>query len=275
MTADFTRRLLAYFDELAPAYVSDIEPVFQTLIADFIAAARLQPHDRVLDLGTGTGLAARLAAEHTAFVAAMDFSPAMVSTAAGLGTPNVVRGDMHALPFRSAAFDAVLAVLAFNSTDPALSMPEACRVLGPGGMLGLQEWGTTDPLSRLLEETLAEYAVEDPPPELGARREERFAYHPWDELETSEDIVTMLESTGFGNIRVEVVSPDVELSGPEVFIRYKLAWPFRREEVAAMPGEVRRLFLSDLAENLGALTGPGGTLRWQPNLIRVFARRPG
>lgn len=272
---DFRRRLLAYFEEAAPAYARDIEPALRPLVEDFVAAAGLNPADRVLDLGTGTGLAARLAAERAAFVAALDFSAAMVSAAARLGAANLACGDMHHLPFRSAAFDTVLAVLAFNSTDPALSMPEAWRVLRPGGRLALQEWGTTDPLSTMFEETLDAYAVEEPPPVLAARREQRFAYHPWDELETSDDVVAALESAGFVETDVEVVSPVVELAGPEAFVRYKLAWPFRRAEVEAMPDEVRRLFLSDLAENLAALAGPGGTLAWQPNLIRVYARRPG
>lgn len=274
MPDEFISRLLAYFEEAAPGYAADIEPAFLPLAASLVRAASLQPTDRVLDLGSGTGLVARLARAHCAAVTALDFSHRMLQQAAQLGASQPVQGDMHGLPLRSAAFDVVLAALAFNSTDPARSMAEAFRVLKPGGRLVMQEWGTVDSLSVLLEETLSDYAVEDPPPALAARREARFAYHPWDELETSEDIVTMLQDAGFTGVAVDVVTPPVTFDSVMRFIRYKFAWPFRRAELNAMPADVRALCLSDLEENLEALAEPDGTLIWEPNLVRVFARRP-
>lgn len=126
----------------------------------------------------------------------------------------------------------------------------------------------------LLDDTLAEYAVEDPGPDLAARREARFAYHPWDEFETSTDIADELEAAGFEHVEIDVVTPEVVFEEAADFIRYKLAWPFRRAEVEAMPAEVRALCLSDLDENLSALALPSGKLVWQPNLVRVFAQKP-
>jgi len=277
MRADFRGRLLAYFEEAAESYAAYIEPAFFPLVESFVDAAGLRPGDAVLDLGTGTGLAARIAAPRCRFVAAMDFSHRMAVIAAGRSAPHVFQGDMHCLPLRSAAFDVVLAVLAFNSTDPARSMPEAYRALRPGGRLAMQEWGTSDELSVLLDDTLAEYAVEDPGPDLAARREARFAYHPWDEFETSTDIADELEAAGFEHVEIDVVTPEVVFEEAADFIRYKLAWPFRRAEVEAMPAEVRALCLSDLDENLSALSAlalPSGKLVWQPNLVRVFAQKP-
>ena len=266
--------LLRYFEESAGRYISDIEPVFSPLAAFLVSAASLHPGDRVLDLGAGTGIAARLAASHGCTVAAVDFSRGMVAAAAAQATPGIVQGDMHWLPFRDSTFDTVLAVFALNSTVPLAAMEEARRVLRPGGRLALQEWGTRDPISDLLGETLLEYAVDDPPPDLARRRSEQQALHPWDELETSDDIARLMRAAGFAAVEVRIETASVLLENAAAFIRYKLAWPIRRAEIDAMPSEIRQLCLTDLEENIGKLADKDGRLSWQPNVVQVFGLKP-
>lgn len=270
MDAALRRRLWAYFHAVAPAYPHDVEPVLAALAAPWVRALPLPPHAWLLELGAGTGAAAKLAQQAGARPVALDFSAAMLRAARPLPA---VCGDMHALPLPEAAFDAVLAMLAFNSTDPARAFAEAFRVLRPGGWLYIQEWGTTDALSELLDDTLAAYAVEAAPPALAAERLAQQACHPWDALETADDIAALLEATGFVAVSARVVTETIALT-PAAFTRYKLAWPLRRTEVAALPPDARTLFLADLEENIQARAAPDGLLRWQPNLVRVSAGRP-
>ncbi len=268
------RALLAYFEEAAQVYETAIEPALGPLAEGLVAYAALSPGERVIDLGSGTGLAARYATHYTPHIVTLDLSHRMITAARRLGIPGTIQGDMHRLPLPDQAFNAALAAFSFNSTDPRRSFPEAFRILKPGGRLVLQEWGTVDPLSDLLDETLAEYTVEEPPPGLAAQRAAQQAPHPWDEMETSDDIAARLAEAGFEPVTVDVVTPVVMFSDVETFIRYKLAWPIRRAELAAMPRDVQMLCLGDLQENLGARAGKDGRLAWEPNLVRIKAVRP-
>ncbi|HUZ10275.1 MAG TPA: class I SAM-dependent methyltransferase [Acidimicrobiales bacterium] len=93
---------------------------------------------RVLDAGCGTGrLLASLAAGGAGAVG-VDLSPTMLAVAARRTGAPLVRGDVGALPFPHAAFDAVVgvAVLEFVG-DPAVVVAELCRVVRPGGRVVL------------------------------------------------------------------------------------------------------------------------------------------
>jgi hypothetical protein len=181
---------------------------------------------------------------------------------------------MHRLPFRPKAFDVALASFAFNSTDPVLSMREAWRILVPGGRLIMQEWEETDSLSELFADTIADYAVENPSPELAAMRTEKEAAHPWDDVIDVADIVEELEQAEFTRIEGDVVTVPVRFANASTFIRYKLAWPGSKTEVDAMPGEMRRLCLSELREKLAVHAGADGGLIWQPRVVRIRAYKP-
>ena len=266
--------LLRYFEEAADHYPADIEPIFSPLADLLVSTAHLQTGDRVLDIGTGTGTAARAAALLGCRVTALDFSHRMTVAAADLHTPSVVQGDFHRLPFAQDAFNTVLAVFALNSSVPLNTMREVRRVLKPGGQFALQEWGTIDPVGDLLSDILMEYAVDEPPPDLARRRREQQMLHPWDELETSDDIVGLMREAGFEEVQVQITTASVRVESTDVFIRYKLAWPIRQAEINAMPEEVRRLCLSDLQENLERYTDSDGRLHWQPNLVQVFGLKP-
>jgi ubiquinone/menaquinone biosynthesis C-methylase UbiE len=270
---DFYHTLHVYFEQAALRYAA-IEPAFSPLAANLVRYARLQAGERVIDLGTGSGLVARLAGGAGRHVCGLDFSRAMLLAAQARGSGCLIQGDMHRLPFRASSFDVALAALALNSTDPQLSLREAWRILRPGGRLVLAEWGTSDGLSELVYETLDAYAVEDPPPALAALRAAQRQPHPWDQIETAADLRAALAAAGFDPVRIRTVVVRVTFDDAETFIRYKLAWPTRHAELEAMPPDVRALCLSDLRENVGARAGPDGRLLWQPFIVRARAVRP-
>ncbi len=130
----FRRPIRAQFDALAPEWDGILG---QEALAPLAAALeRLHsPPARVLDLGTGTGKAARLVAERfpQAEVLGVDLAPAMVEQARSLlppAFPPRVRfevADASALPVRTGSFDLVVLL----NMIPFFA--ELARVTAPGG----------------------------------------------------------------------------------------------------------------------------------------------
>lgn len=105
-----------------------------------LALARLQPGERVLLLGAGTGLDLEcLPPGPPPLLAAIDLTPAMLARlrrrAARLGLPVDARiMDGQALEFPDASFDVVvLHFIVAVIPDPACCLRETARVLRPGG----------------------------------------------------------------------------------------------------------------------------------------------
>ena len=100
---------------------------------------RLQPGQRVLDLGCGTGPLLGLLAHAGTSAVGLDHSPQALAVARQAGaSARLVRAAATALPFADGRFDriAALGVLGYLSrTDLAAALAECARVLRPGGVL--------------------------------------------------------------------------------------------------------------------------------------------
>jgi malonyl-CoA O-methyltransferase len=134
MNATATSTLAAY-ERWAPVY----PPVAHNPLmrAEQRSMLRVWPNmegKRVLDLACGSGRYSHLLSEaNAAHVVALDFCLPMLAQVAAASR---VRASMMQLPFRSAAFDAVVSGLAVShATDIHQSMSEVARVLRPKGTL--------------------------------------------------------------------------------------------------------------------------------------------
>jgi len=127
------------FSETAAGYAVTMAPSLRPVAETVVRRARLQPGEKVLDVGTGTGIAAAAARGEGRTVIAVDAAPGMLEIARR-DVPGVTFHEMDfaALRFVDGAFDAVIAShsLLFAS-DPVAVLAEWLRVARPAGRLSL------------------------------------------------------------------------------------------------------------------------------------------
>ncbi|WP_436790898.1 class I SAM-dependent methyltransferase [Yinghuangia sp. YIM S10712] len=97
---------------------------------------------RVADIGAGTGIATALLRERGAEVIAVEPGEGMAAEfRRALPNVPIVRGDGNALPLATSSCDLLTYAQSWHWTDTKRSVPEALRVLRPGGVLALW-WNT-------------------------------------------------------------------------------------------------------------------------------------
>lgn len=95
----------------------------------------ITPHERVLDMGVGTGLVAGALQQHGCSVVGIDVSAEMLKHAADR-VQLLVQADMNTLPFMDAYFGTVYAVWSLHMvTDMQATLIDIRRVLKSGGRL--------------------------------------------------------------------------------------------------------------------------------------------
>ena len=161
----------SYFDQPAKDLVADIG----------VGSAA-----RVLDIGTGSGIAAQRAMECASpqtKVVGIDPSLEMLRVARKRGVPLMAVAMTPGLPFRDCAFDRVLAgfVLSHVASYEAV-LRDITRVLAPGGRFGGTAWGSIEIEYRAFWQTLAESFVDK-----GMLAEAEKRALPWEEWFTDPD----------------------------------------------------------------------------------------
>lgn len=144
-TRNRTRAVRAHSFNTAAAQYAANRPSYPPALFDTIEELAGRPFAgaRVVDVGAGTGIATVLLRARGADVLAVEPGEGMAAQFL-LTVPGVpiVRGDGNALPLRDASADFLTYAQSWHWTEPARSLPEALRVLRPGGALAL--WWNTD-----------------------------------------------------------------------------------------------------------------------------------
>lgn len=205
------RRITAFWNTVAPNYETpdNVAPVGTTDYANWVAALRSvlpAPPRRVLDVGTGTGFVARIAAELGHQVTAIDLAEAMLDASPARDCALAITfavGDAVDPPFPAGSFDVVVSrSVLWTLRQPELAFRNWYRLLTSGGRM-IAIYG------------LSVAAGPEPPPDGDAKesgheptlferhyaadvREELTAMH----LADHQSLVTAADAAGFRDVEV-------------------------------------------------------------------------
>jgi SAM-dependent methyltransferase len=128
------------FDRAAGLYQQARPEYPEALYDALIEAAGLQPADRLLEVGCGSGKATAPLARRGFRITCVELGPALAAQArrvlAGAGEVEVLEGAFETWePPRGERFDLVFAATAWHWIDPAVRYERAWALLRPGGHL--------------------------------------------------------------------------------------------------------------------------------------------
>ncbi|HEV2120929.1 MAG TPA: class I SAM-dependent methyltransferase [Candidatus Bathyarchaeia archaeon] len=235
-----------------------VPSLFGPWAVDLVKLAAPVRGESVLDVACGTGIVARLAAQHSGpmgKVVGLDLNPSMLTVArsASAGTESIEwrEGNAMALPFSDKTFDLVLCQQGLQFfPDRLASSKEMHRVLVPGGRLALSVWTSISncPGFQSLTEALANH--------IGSEAA-AFMRSPFS-LASESELRSLVERAGFHNVKIHTAFKGLFFPSPDEFVkRYVAASPLG-PMVARAESRSQQALLEDVSEALQSCVNDDG-----------------
>lgn len=196
-----------FWSQSAATYAAVSESFTGLFAVDALAQAEIGEGTQVLDIATGTGAAAALAAAKGAEVLATDFSAGMIAAVAARSLPGVTARVMNgeALALDDASFDvtvSIFGVMLFQDWRKGLS--EMARVTKRGGTGLIATW--KHPHGAATSLLLADMMAELFPNQAGKEPFGGMAV-----MRVPERLIAEMEAAGFSDVRVTEARHDFRL----------------------------------------------------------------
>ena len=243
--------------------------LFEPWAAELITRASLKPGCSVLDVASGLGPVARLAAKAAGSggrVVASDISAAMLAVASarphdpGWATIEYRQCPASAIAAEDDSFDVVLCQHGLQFfPDRAAAVAEMRRVTRPGGTAVMSTWAAEHPLGLFgpMAEAVRETGMTEPFP---------GAFDAGSYCLNVADLADLLQEAGFRDVSVQTAELDAIWPTAEEAASTLLGTPFG-PLVAALPADAQQQLRARLASMLGDSAG-GVTVRTVSNIAR-------
>jgi ubiquinone/menaquinone biosynthesis C-methylase UbiE len=204
----------ATWDAVAEGYAQEAAH-FEHFADQALRMLSIGKDTRVLDVGTGPGTLALLAARRGALVTAVDFSPAMIEQLRARAAHEAQTGihaavmDAQSLELPDGGFDAACSLFAFMFIpDRARAFRELLRVLRPDGRALVATWGPIErrPLMKIGFDALAEVMPELPRPTKG-------------DLQQPEECIAEMSAAGFRDVDCHAFTAMHHADSPDHYLQ--------------------------------------------------------
>ena len=246
---------LSYKNEAAAGYDRAFARVTTYFLPFLLRAAHVAPGMRVLDIATGTGLAAKAAlgvVGASGRVTAADLSPAMVEKArlrlGAAANASLAVADGQALSFSDESFDAVVCSLGLMFYPNALrGLAEFRRVLRPGGRAAV----SVNTVPERSYNTRINIAIARHVPSLAEAAARVFS------LGDETKLKSLLEAAGFNDVEITTETDRFVLPSFETYFE-----PFEQgagspgQAFVSLPKDARRAVREEVQRDLGDTGGP-------------------
>lgn len=244
-----------------------VPTIGKPLAHGLLRMAGLRPGERIVDVGCGTGIVTRLAAQEVGAngtAVGVDIDAGMLAVARSVTPPALGidwrQASAEALPLKDASCDVAFCQMSLQFMEDRLkALAEMHRVLMPGGRILLDLPGPVTPQFEALAESMARYITVE-----GKDFVERvFSLH------APAAVEALLANAGFRNVEVRAATRSLALPPPREFLwQYVSSTPLAGP-MSGADSNARDAFEADVMEAWEPFAQEDGMALNQP---MVFAR---
>ena len=273
--------LESLWDQDAAAWERYWVPIFGLFARDLVRDSSPSPGDVILDLGTGSGVAAievSKAVPSVGLVVGIDRSDAMIALArknavkAHRRNLRFIKMNGEDLQFPDGFFDAAISNCGIGTPDFKRGLKEILRVLRRGGVLVFNDWHLIDVKPhRIFGEALGRYRTATPSPQLARERSALARMESYHHSLSSKTQLEMAHDAGFGDVQLTNRRYKVRMPSVNDYLKMRLCRATIKREISEMSATQRRLFLSELRARLReCVKGNNLVFDWDVFYVRAF-----
>jgi ubiquinone/menaquinone biosynthesis C-methylase UbiE len=247
-----------------------VPTIGEPVAMDLMESAALRSGERVLDVGCGTGIVARLAAERVApdgAVTGVDVNPGMLAVARSIAEAGVTieyhEASAEAMPLPDESFDVALCQMSLQfMTDRRAALAEMRRVLVPDGRVVINLPGPASPLFEALADAMERHVS----PRAAGFVKQVFS------MNDLAEVRELLGEAGFREVRVDAQDKELTLPPAKDFLwQYVYSTPLAAF-VQDADDAARAALEEEVVREWGDFTHEGG-MRGRQRMVVASGRK--